>query len=64
MNKIKLFFEEAYQELRFKVSWPTWPELQASTTVVLIAAAILSIIVFLMDLASSELLDLYYGLFS
>jgi len=63
MNKVRSFFEEAYQELRFKVSWPTWQELQASTTVVLVAAALLSIVVFLMDFASSQLLDLFYGLF-
>ena len=63
MNKIKLFIEESYQELRYKVSWPTWSELQASTMVVLVASAILSVIIFFMDLASKELLDLFYGLF-
>lgn len=63
MNKVRAFFEEAYQELRFKVSWPTWQELQASTTVVLVAAALLSVVVFIMDFASSQLLDLFYGLF-
>jgi preprotein translocase subunit SecE len=63
MKQLKLFFEEAYQELRFKVSWPTWPELQASTAIVLITAAILSIVVFVMDFTSSELLDLFYNQF-
>jgi len=63
MNKIRAFIGEAYQELRFKVSWPTWPELQASTQLVLVAVLIISVIIFIMDLASNELLDLYYGLF-
>ncbi|MFN0276595.1 MAG: preprotein translocase subunit SecE [Chitinophagales bacterium] len=63
MKRLKLFFEEAYQELRFKVSWPTWQELQASTAIVLVTAAILSIVVFVMDFTSSELLDLFYNQF-
>jgi preprotein translocase subunit SecE len=63
MKQLRIFIEEAYQELRFKVSWPTWAELQASTGIVLITSAILSIIVFLMDLVSRELLDLFYGQF-
>lgn len=63
MNKIRAFFSEAYQELRYKVSWPTWAELQSSTQLVLVAFLIISIVVFLMDLSSKELLDLFYGLF-
>ncbi|HAE13964.1 MAG: preprotein translocase subunit SecE [Chitinophagales bacterium] len=63
MNRIKAFILEAYQELRYKVSWPTWSELQSSTSVVFIAIAILSVMVFVMDFASSRLLDLFYGLF-
>ncbi|HRF75934.1 MAG: preprotein translocase subunit SecE [Chitinophagales bacterium] len=63
MNKLRAFISEAYQELRFKVSWPTWPELQSSTQLVLVAFLIISVIIFIMDLASKELLDLFYGLF-
>jgi len=63
MNKIRAFFTEAYQELRFKVSWPTWQELQSSTQLVLVAFLIVSVVVFIMDFASKELLDLFYGQF-
>ena len=63
MNKLRSFFSESYQELRYKVSWPTWPELQGSTQLVLISFLILSVIIFAMDFTSSRLLDLYYGLF-
>jgi len=63
MNKLRAFISEAYQELRFKVSWPTWQELQSSTQLVLVAVLILSIVVFFMDFSSKELLDLFYGLF-
>jgi preprotein translocase subunit SecE len=54
---------EAYQELRYKVSWPTWQELQSSTSVVFVAIVLLSAVIFLMDFVSSRLLDLFYGLF-
>jgi len=63
MNKIKSFVLEAYQELRYKVSWPTWQELQSSTSVVFVAIVLLSALIFVMDFASSRVLDLYYGLF-
>jgi preprotein translocase subunit SecE len=63
MRRIRTFVLEAYQELRFKVSWPTWPELQSSTSVVFIAIIILSVLIFAMDFSSSKLLDLFYGLF-
>jgi preprotein translocase subunit SecE len=63
MNKITSFFSEAYQELRYKVSWPTWAELQSSTQLVLVAFLLISVVVFAMDLASKELLDLFYGRF-
>jgi len=45
----KTYLEESYNELVHKVSWPTWRELQSSAIVVLVAALIISLIVFLMD---------------
>ncbi len=52
MNRIKLYFEEAYEELVHKVTWPTWQELQQSALVVLTAAVVISAIVTIMDLGS------------
>jgi preprotein translocase subunit SecE len=51
MGKITLYFQEAYDELMHKVTWPTWAELQDSAIVVLIASLIISIIVLLVDIA-------------
>lgn len=51
-NKVasfKTYLSESYNELVHKVSWPTWKELQSSAIVVLIAALIVSMIIFLMD---------------
>ena len=45
----KTYLSESYNELVHKVSWPTWKELQSSAIVVLVAALIVSFIIFLMD---------------
>jgi preprotein translocase subunit SecE len=52
MEKIRMYFVEAYDELVHKVTWPTWAELQQSAIVVLIAAIIMSLFIVAMDLAS------------
>ena len=49
MNKITLYFQEAYDELMHKVTWPTWSELQDSAIVVLVAAFIMSLIILVVD---------------
>ena len=43
------YLQEVYQELVFKVTWPTWAELQNSAIVVMIASLIIALAVFLMD---------------
>jgi preprotein translocase subunit SecE len=45
----KTYLGESYNELVHKVSWPTWKELQSSAIVVLVAAIIVSLIIFVMD---------------
>ena len=52
MDKLRLYVVEAYDELMHKVSWPTWPELQQSAVVVLVAAVIMALVVLAMDIAS------------
>jgi preprotein translocase subunit SecE len=60
MDKIKLYFQESYNELMTKVTWPTWPNLQSTTVVVLIGLALFTICVFLMDSVSKGLMTLIY----
>lgn len=50
MNKITLYFQEAYDELVHKVTWPTAVELQDSSVVVLLTAVIISLMVLGIDL--------------
>lgn len=49
MNKIRAYFDEVYDELVNKVTWPTWPELQESAIIVMIATVIFAVVVFAMD---------------
>jgi preprotein translocase subunit SecE len=51
MNKIRAYFDEVYDELVNKVTWPTWAELQESAIIVMIATVIFAVIVFAMDTA-------------
>jgi preprotein translocase subunit SecE len=60
MNKITTYFQEAYDELMHKVTWPTWSELQDSAVVVMITAVIISFIVLGIDLTFKEGTSLLY----
>lgn len=49
MNKVRAYFDEVYDELVNKVTWPSWAELQESAIIVMIATVIFAVIVFAMD---------------
>jgi preprotein translocase subunit SecE len=61
--KLKLYFQEAYDELIHKVTWPSWKELQSSALVVMVASLIISLLIFAMDLSFRNMMELIYGLF-
>ncbi|HTI93604.1 MAG TPA: preprotein translocase subunit SecE [Puia sp.] len=63
MNKITIYFRESYRELLEKVTWPTWSQLQSSTVIVLVATLLITLLVWIMDLASSSILHFVYSLF-
>lgn len=50
MVKIKSYLKETYDELKNKVSWPSWTDLQSSAIVVSIASLIIALVVFAMDI--------------
>jgi preprotein translocase subunit SecE len=49
MKKIAAYIRDSYRELTDKVSWPTWPQLQQTTMIVLGATFFITIVVLLMD---------------
>ncbi|MCY4778049.1 preprotein translocase subunit SecE [Sphingobacterium sp. UT-1RO-CII-1] len=64
MAKVLNFFKDSYVEVTTKVTWPTWAQLQSSAVVVLVASVIIALLIFVMDKASSNLLELLYGITS
>ena len=60
MAGVRGYIEEAVDELTNKVSWPTWTELQSSGIVVLVATFIIAALIYLMDLAFGQIMDLIY----
>jgi len=63
MSKVQAYFRDSYTELMEKVSWPTWQQLQQSTMIVLVATLFITAIVWVMDLASNNVLKFIYSLF-
>ena len=64
MSKIKAYFEETTNELVHKTSWPTWPELQSSAIVVLVASAIIAVLVLAMDYGFNKVMEFAYQFFN
>ncbi|MBL0270019.1 MAG: preprotein translocase subunit SecE [Chitinophagaceae bacterium] len=60
MNKIGAYFRDSYLELKDKVTWPTWPQLQQSTMIVLAATIVITFIVLAMDFVFGNGLKFIY----
>ena len=56
------YFKESYNELMHKVTWPTWNELQASATLVLVTSVILALVIWVMDFAFDKVMAFIYNL--
>ena len=64
MVKLKAFIKDSYWEMKNKVTWPTYKELQESSILVLIASMIFALVIGAMDLAFKGLLkDWFYKVF-
>ena len=68
-NKMNKFFkkvltdcQESYNELVHKVSWPSKSELANSTVIVMVASIIMSIVIWLVDLAINQIMHLIYNI--
>jgi len=56
VNKLIVYIEECYNELMYKVTWPSWKELSASAVVVSIASLLIALMILGMDQVSSLIL--------
>ena len=61
--QIKKYILESIQELRDKVTWPKWVQLQSSTILVAISSVIIALIISLMDLGFDKILGEFYTIF-
>lgn len=62
MRRIIAYLKESYNELVYKVTWPTLKELQNSALVVMVASLIFALIVFAMDTSFQKILEGIYKL--
>ncbi|MDH6312796.1 preprotein translocase subunit SecE [Parabacteroides sp. PFB2-10] len=60
MKKIINNIKESYNELVYKVSWPTKTELSNSAVVVLVASLIIAALIFVIDLAFEGVMRIVY----
>jgi preprotein translocase subunit SecE len=63
MSKVKSYFQESYEELVNKTTWPTWKELQKTAVLVAVASVIIALIISAMDNVISAVLSAFYDLF-
>lgn len=62
MKKVVNYIKDSYNELVYKVSWPSRAELTSSAVIVMIASIIMALIVWGIDSAFDNLVKLFYGL--
>ncbi|MCF8448830.1 MAG: preprotein translocase subunit SecE [Taibaiella sp.] len=62
MSKVGNYVQEAYDELLHKVTWPSWEELQQTTIIVLVSLAIVTTVIFGLDLMSENVLKFIYNI--
>ncbi|GJM62079.1 MULTISPECIES: preprotein translocase subunit SecE [Persicobacter] len=63
MLKLKTFISESYVEMRDKVTWPPYGELQNSTILVIVGCLVFTAMIGLMDLSFDSLMKFFYGQF-
>ena len=61
-NKLFADIQESYNELVYKVSWPTKSQLVNSAMIVLVASIILSLIIWGVDEVINFVMETIYGL--
>jgi preprotein translocase subunit SecE len=60
MQKVKTYFLESWEELKNKVSWSSFKELQSSAILVLVASTIFALVIGAMDWVFNKGLEWFY----
>jgi preprotein translocase subunit SecE len=59
-QRIRDYIKEAFNELVYKVSWPTRQELSSSTIVVMTASLIMAAVIFVIDTGFEQTIEVFY----
>mgnify|MGYP006272583035 CR=1 len=63
LDRLRNSLKATSHELLYKVTWPSWDELQQSSIVVLISSLLIAMVIFLMDTTFRNIFDVFYELF-
>ncbi|PTX15205.1 preprotein translocase subunit SecE [Pontibacter mucosus] len=63
MSNIRTYINDTVEEMKNKVSWPSYAELQNSSVLVLIGSLIFALIVGVMDFGFDTVLSWFYNQF-
>lgn len=64
MAKFKLLtdLQDSYNELVYKVSWPSKKDLANSTVIVMVASILMAIVIWVIDVVFDSVMNLIYSL--
>jgi preprotein translocase subunit SecE len=62
MKKIINYIKDSYNELVYKVSWPSRTELTSSAVIVMIASILMALVIWGVDTVFDRVVKLLYGL--
>ena len=63
MDKVSTFLRESTNELRHKVTWPKYKDLQNSSVLVLVTSVILALFIGVVDYSLENLMEWFYSAF-
>ena len=63
MKKVINYIKDSYNELVYKVSWPSRAELTSSAVIVMIASIIMALVVLVVDVSFENTVTFFYNLF-
>ncbi|MBW8049492.1 MAG: preprotein translocase subunit SecE [Cytophagales bacterium] len=63
MNKIRSIFKETVEEMRYKVSWLKYSELQSSTTLVIVGTLVFALVIWAIDSVFENGITILYEMF-
>jgi preprotein translocase subunit SecE len=63
MSKVTAYINDTIEEMRYKVSWPKYSELQKSSVLVLVGSVVFALVVGAMDFVYDKSLTWFYSQF-